>query len=127
MTREYLRKAIKKIFIGLLLDRNEIADCVENNETFKKYGNFLPSALKQQNSKLDEEEYLGTVHQPFYEIVQYTARRIIHPSSDPLSMEQTADTALLIISVYNEYDAICYPSLMYKFLQLVLKEKTLLV
>ncbi len=127
MTREYLRKAIKKIFIGLLLDRDEIADCVETNEIFKKHGDFMPALLKQQNSKLDEEEYLGTVHQVFYEIIQHTAIRILHPSSNPLSMEQTADTSLLIISVYNEYDAICYPSLMYKFLQLVLKEKILLV
>ena len=87
----------------------------------------MPALLKQQNSKLDEEEYLGTVHQVFYEIIQHTAIRILHPSSNPLSMEQTADTSLLIISVYNEYDAICYPSLMYKFLQLVLKEKILLV
>lgn len=126
MTREYLKKAIKKIFIGLL-DRDEIADCVENNEIFKRRGDFLPALLKQQNSKLDEEAYLGTVHQVFYEIIQYTAIKIIHPSPDPLSLEQTADTALLIISIYNEYDAICYPSLMYKFLQLVLKEKTLLV
>ncbi len=126
MTREYLKKAIKKNFIGLL-DRDEIADCVENNEIFKKYGDFLPALLKQQNSKLDEEAYLGTVHQVFYEIVHNTAVRIIHPSLDPISLEKTADTALLIISVYNEYDAICYPSLMYKFLQLVLKEKTLLV
>lgn len=126
MTRDYLKKAIKKNFFELL-DRDEITDCVEKNEIFKEYGSFLPALLRQQNPKLDEEEYLGTVHQLFYEIIQRTAIRIIHPSPDPLSMEQTADTTLLIISVYNEYDAICYPSLMYKFLQLVLKEKTLLV
>ena len=125
MTREYLKKAIKKNFFGLL-DRDEIADCVETNEIFQKYGDFLPALLKQQNSKLDEEEYLGTIHQVFFEIIQNTAVRIIHPTINPLSLEQTADTALLIISVYNEYDAICYPSLMYKFLQLILKEKILL-
>ena len=135
MDKNYLLKIIKKNFI--ILSKDEISEKIGEISYFDPKS-FLTQLIRQQNDKLNDEQYQGVLHSHFFDIVNWLVKDLIEDSCkfDPRTgacgifnpqKADRADAAQLVISVYYHYPAICFPPSMYSFIRLVLKEKILLV
>lgn len=135
MDKNYLLKIIKKNFI--ILSKDEISEKIGEISYFDPK-RFLTKLIRQQNNKLDDEQYQGLLHSYFFDVINPLVKDLKEDSCkfDPRKgacgifnprNASLADAAQLVISVYYHYPNICLPSLMYSFIRLVLKEKILLV
>ena len=135
MDKNYLLKIIKKNFI--ILSKDEKKKKIGEISYFDPE-RFLTKLIRQQNDKLDDEQYQSLLHSYFFDVISRLAKDLkedsymfnrpkeIYGIFKPLNADR-ADAAQLVISVYYHYPAICFPPSMYSFIRLVLKEKILLV
>ncbi len=121
MDRSYLLKIIEKTF--MVFDKDELSQKIADNPLFDKR---LKKYIQEQDSSLDNQEYLPIYHRRFYDTIMNLLRKFNREGYD-FEQERQADAALLAISIYYHYSAICLPCLMYRFIREVLKEKILLV
>lgn len=126
MNREYLLQIINTNFHSVLLSKDEIAQKVKQNSYFKEY-EVISELLERQDAQLNNIDRQPFLHIYYWELVKSIMDAIRKADLSPKDENTIADAALLVISIYKEYSAVCHPFLMYSFLRLVLKEKILLV
>ncbi len=120
MDREYLLKVIEQKFF--VLDKEQIAQKVENNISFAQ--SQLTPLFQKQDPKLDDTRLHKYLHACFFDVFQ-KFKQNLEKARSIKSLADSADTAVLIISIYYHYPQICTPLLMFEILHEIFRSKLL--